>query len=254
MTCRHDARRLHRSFTWARRRLEAGRPGVASRLLDIAAGALAHPEADAVLQAFCQAAPQPTWQRRHEGFAQARLRQHGQRNEQRLLAEIARLARLAGEDPLTGLPNRRVFESRLAARLDPARGDAQPPALLLIDVDRFKAINDGHSHLVGDRVLQAIAALLRLNVRDDDLAARLAGDEFVVVLTQADAALAHRVAGRIRAAVDAHDWRAIAPGLRVSVSIGVAPARAGDAVEDVLGRGDQRMYADKRRRAKQPAR
>jgi diguanylate cyclase (GGDEF)-like protein len=246
MTCPPDARRLSRTLTWALCRLNTGRPAAASRLLAIAADVLVHPDADTVLEAFGPPRPQPPWKRRHENFAETGVRQGSSCSERRLLAEIARLARLAGEDPLTGLPNRRVFESRLAARLDPASRDERPPTLLMIDVDRFKAINDGHSHLVGDRVLKAIANLLKFNVRDDDLAARLAGDEFVVVLSNADAEFAAKVVHRIREAVDTHDWNSIAPGLRVSLSIGIASARAGDSIEDVLARGDKLMYADKR--------
>lgn len=188
---------------------------------------------------------------------QVQLRRQQQQLHQ--LEQDSRLyQRLAMEDGLTGLANRRQFEAHLSAQLSvqlSAQLSAQlsglrPGALglVMIDVDRFKQINDGFSHNVGDEVLRAIAGLLKAQTRPVDLPARLAGDEFVVVLDEADPAVAAQVCARIRQAVRSFDWSAIAAGLRVSISIGLTMAQAGDTVAALLLRSDERMYADKRQR------
>lgn len=122
---------------------------------------------------------------------------------------------LAYRDPLTDLPNRRAFEEHLAELVAAASGGA----LLTIDVDRFKSVNDEHGHAAGDRVLRAVAHAIGGALRVDDTAARIGGDEFAVLLPGAPTGSATRVAERIRRAVAA-DADADAP---VTVSIGVAP-------------------------------
>lgn len=176
---------------------------------------------------------------------QVQLRRQQQQLHQ--LEQDSRLyQRLAMEDGLTGLANRRQFEVQLSAQLSASRAGAL--GLVMIDVDRFKQINDGFSHNVGDEVLRAIAGVLKAQTRPVDLPARLAGDEFVVVLDEADAAVAAQVCARIQQAVRAFDWSAIAAGLRVSISIGLTMAQAGDTVISLLARSDERMYANKRQR------
>jgi len=155
-----------------------------------------------------------------------------------------RLERMSMEDHLTGLANRRQVERRLAELLGEQPGPARL-ALAFIDIDDFKRVNDRHSHRTGDQVLRALAGLLQGSVRQGDLVGRLAGDEFVVVLPQADEALAAEVLHRMEAAVAAHDWAALGQGLHLSVSAGVAQARDGDSVESLLHRGDTSMYARK---------
>jgi diguanylate cyclase (GGDEF)-like protein len=164
---------------------------------------------------------------------------------QQLARRSSDFERMALHDALTGLPNRRQFDLRLANCLQ----GAAPPRLCvaLIDVDRFKQINDGYSHSVGDAVLKALATILDGTVRECDLAARLAGDEFVLVLDDAEPALANQVCHRIERAVREHAWGDIAPGLAVSVSVGVCAAQAGDTVDTLLQRSDLHMYRAKRR-------
>jgi len=152
------------------------------------------------------------------------------------------LERLSLEDALTGLANRRCFEQQLAQALAAQADGRKPLSLALIDVDKFKHINDGHSHLVGDQVLKGIAQVLRSQVREQDLPARLAGDEFVVIFPNAGAAEAARACRRIATAVKRFDWAAIAPGLAVSISIGASQAQPGDTVESLLLRSDSAMY------------
>ena len=100
---------------------------------------------------------------------------------QTLSEASARLERLSLEDPLTGIANRRQFELQLASMLEDSRQSTVPTSIAFIDVDRFKQINDTHSHDVGDQVLQAIARVLSESLREQDLPARLAGDEVMVI-------------------------------------------------------------------------
>ena len=121
--------------------------------------------------------------------------------------------------------------------------------MALIDVDKFKQINDNFSHQVGDQVLRRIAQIMRSHVREDDMAARLAGDEFVIVFKNAELAVARQVCERIANAVRAFDWSTIAAGLHSSISVGVATAQAGDTIESLTHRSDAAMYQHKKQRA-----
>jgi diguanylate cyclase (GGDEF)-like protein len=133
-------------------------------------------------------------------------------------AEVLR--RHALEDPLTGLGNRRSAERRLAA----LRAADSPVSLAVVDVDRFKEVNDGTSHSSGDAVLRRVADLLLEHSRAGDEVYRWAGDEFLVVLPTADEAQAVGIMDRLRAAVEAADWTDLRDDGPVTVSIGVATA------------------------------
>jgi diguanylate cyclase len=149
------------------------------------------------------------------------------------------LLRQSLEDPLTGLANRRHLDELMA-------GGLAGHAILLVDVDHFKRVNDEHSHLVGDRVLRQLAGLLRGACRGVDTVVRFGGEEFAVLLAGSDLTDATRAAQRLRCEVAAHDWGAVAPDLAVTVSIGLA---LGDESADpavVLGHADERLYAAKR--------
>lgn len=132
--------------------------------------------------------------------------------------------RLAVTDPLTGLSNRRVFQERLGDELRRARRYNHPLSVIMADIDHFKHYNDTHGHLAGDEVLQALAGLLRANVRDTDLVARYGGEEFVVLLPETSREGALAVAEKIRAAVAAHAFphRETQPGGCLTISLGVA--------------------------------
>jgi len=166
---------------------------------------------------------------------------------QRLESDTRLYQRLAMEDGLTGLANRRQFESSLAAALQAAVGTAAPLCLAMIDIDKFKQINDSFSHNTGDDVLRGIAALLKAHTREPDLPARLAGDEFVILLRDSDIGQSSQICRRLQEAVKAFDWSSVAAGLRVSISIGLAAAAPGDTLQTLTLRSDAQMYADKRR-------
>lgn len=178
---------------------------------------------------------------------QIELRENRQQVER--LATSSRLfEKLAMEDALTGLANRRALEAALETMLAEANTSAAPLCVALIDVDKFKQINDRYSHHAGDEALKAVATALRQNVRDGDLCARLGGDEFVLLL-RASLADAESICHRIESDIARWDGGALAPGLKVTVSIGLAGAESGDTAASLLGRGDQRMYSLKAARA-----
>lgn len=178
------------------------------------------------------------------------------RQQNRTLDELRtasrQLERLTLEDPLTGLSNRRHLEQQLALLLtdDPAGSPAHaaPWCLVMIDIDRFKPINDRFSHVVGDAVLRQLAHLLRHELREHDVASRLAGDEFVLILKDTDEHSACQVVERLRSSVARHDWHTIHADLSVSISLGLAACRPGDTLDTLLHRSDEAMYADKRAR------
>ncbi|RBY75015.1 GGDEF domain-containing protein [Blastococcus sp. TF02-09] len=147
--------------------------------------------------------------------------------------QAAVLRRHALEDPLTGLGNRRSAERRLAG----LRFGDEPLSLAVVDVDRFKEVNDGASHTQGDVVLRRVADLLREHSRTDDEVYRWAGDEFLVLLPTATEAQAVVVMERLRAAVAAADWSDLRLTEPVTVSVGVATAPEVDEgqPEPVLG-------------------
>ncbi|QFG02440.1 GGDEF domain-containing protein [Tepidiforma bonchosmolovskayae] len=149
--------------------------------------------------------------------------------------EAERQARVLAEtDPLTGLPNRRHFLSQLELRADAELGYA----VLMMDIDDFKRLNDEHGHLHGDAVLARVARVLRANIREGDLLARYGGEEFVVAMPGADLAQALQVAERLRAAVERDT-----PS---SISVGCAVRAPGETLDDVLRRADDLLLFAKR--------
>ena len=165
------------------------------------------------------------------------LRQARQREE--IEAARARAEREILRDALTGVGNRRRFDL-LLGQID--TGMLRPPlALLLIDLDHFKAVNDAYSHSAGDRVLREVAAILRRHCRPGDVAVRYAGDEFVLFL-RADPAAGREVAERVRQAVARAD---ILPGVRLTVSVGIGVLSEGMTGEELFRVADERLYAAK---------
>ena len=160
------------------------------------------------------------------------------------------LERLTLEDHLTGLANRRHLEHRLGELLRTLdERQAEPPwCLVMLDIDGFKQINDRFSHVLGDAVLRQVAALLRGVTRQQDLAVRLAGDEFVLVLHDTGESSGRQVVTRLHEAIAQFPWHTIQKGLSVQASIGLAQARPGDSAESLLLRSDLRMYDDKTRK------
>ena len=158
---------------------------------------------------------------------------------------LLELETLAGHDDLTGLPNRRLFTDRLAHAVAYAARATSALALLYIDLDGFKTINDHHGHLAGDGVLQAVASRLQACVRSADTLCRLGGDEFVVLMEQTDAAQAAKLLSRVHAALDM-PYPIAGALVPVPASIGVAlyPGDAEDA-QALVRASDRAMYRQK---------
>jgi len=162
------------------------------------------------------------------------IRQSARQNQ--MLDELRRV------DALTGLFGRGHWQEQAEAALRSHHTTDEPACMLMLDIDHFKEINDRHSHAVGDRVLQSLAALLRAHVRQGDLPARMAGDEFVIVFFDADLGTARMACERLRGAVREFAWRELAPGVDVDISIGLAEATPQDTMHTLLARADEDMY------------
>jgi two-component system cell cycle response regulator len=183
---------------------------------------------------------------RNEFLARARTQVRRKRYQDRLRQNYHASLALAVTDPLTALYNRRYMETHLANLLV-RDGGLRPIAVLILDIDFFKSINDSYGHPVGDEVLREISDRLQRNVRGVDLACRYGGEEFVVVLPDTDREAAMVVAERIRKAVGEVPFRVRADvgTLRVSCSIGVAVHKPGAKAEDVLREADAALYQAK---------
>ena len=172
------------------------------------------------------------------------------RYERRKLEEGNRLFLLANFDPLTGLPNRQLFMDRLDQALAAANRSNQKLALLYLDLDGFKQINDYYGHHMGDKVLQRAARIFQRSVRETDTVGRLGGDEFVVLLQSVgDRSGAESVARKIKEAFsqlagEINDMHKGMPILGTSVGIAVYPEDGSTAAE-LLKAADQSMYRDK---------
>jgi two-component system cell cycle response regulator len=155
---------------------------------------------------------------------------------------------MAVTDALTGLHNRRYMAGQLQAFVSRAALGGEPVSVLVLDIDHFKAVNDGFGHDAGDEVLREFAVRLATNVRAVDLPCRLGGEEFVVVMPGTDMEDARRIAERIRRDVGSTPFRVMGGRelLTVTISIGVAAcAGPGDTPESLLKRADEGVYVAK---------
>ena len=165
----------------------------------------------------------------------------------RKFRQARHLQNLASTDELTGLANRRALLSFAADAVARAHRDEAALAVLMIDIDHFKRVNDRHGHAVGDQVLRHASRVLAAGLRERDRLGRVGGEEFVAVLPGATLAQARQVAERMRSAIDAA--RLIGPTgeVRFTVSIGVAGARIAETADALLERADAALYLPKDR-------
>jgi diguanylate cyclase (GGDEF)-like protein len=170
---------------------------------------------------------------------------HSEQRLQQALVASQQFQRWSLEDALTGIANRRHFEQSLNEQLPASMASGTPLAVAMVDVNNFKAVNDRFTHRIGDRVLKTIAGIIGAHVRGHDLPARWGGDEFVILFHDATVEEAHKVCERIQRAVAGFDWESVAAGLRMTVSIGVSRAQAGDTPDSVVHRSDESMYQAK---------
>ncbi len=163
----------------------------------------------------------------------------------RKFRQAGHLQSLASTDDLTGLANRRALMGFADDAVAHCRRDALPLALLMIDIDHFKLINDRHGHPVGDQVLRQVAQVLTSALRDRDHLGRVGGEEFVAVLPGAAMGDAQQVAERMRRAIEATVLAVPGEPLRYTVSIGVACARTDETTGELLARADAALYRAK---------
>lgn len=165
----------------------------------------------------------------------------------RLARKAKELAHAAAVDPLTALFNRRYFETRIDEEIQRARRYGLDLALLVIDADDFKALNDSLGHLVGDRVLRAMSDTLRRSVRAFDVCTRFGGEEFAILMPGSTAGSALQSAERIRQRIEQYrfDPLLIPPALHPTISIGAAVLTGESSAQDLIARADRALYAAK---------
>jgi diguanylate cyclase (GGDEF)-like protein len=180
-------------------------------------------------------------------FAEMRIRL------ERLVAErtealedkTRQLEELAAQDTLTGLYNRRRADEFLRREIARAVRTGHPLCIALADIDHFKQINDGHSHGIGDRVLERVAQIFADRMRESDLVARYGGEEFLFCFIGASEHDAARVCEELRLAVEREDWGRVATGLRVTMSVGIVACDGDPEVQSLMDRVDKRLYEAK---------
>jgi len=155
--------------------------------------------------------------------------------------EYEALFERASNDPLTGLANRRVFDDRIDGLIGSARRYDRPLTLILMDLDRFKDINDNLGHQAGDEVLVAVANVLRHTVRSTDLLVRIGGDEFALVLEDTDLKSARILAERLCRGVDKLNvWAG--KSIKLGISLGLAQLGENETLKQWLERTDDMLY------------
>jgi diguanylate cyclase (GGDEF)-like protein/PAS domain S-box-containing protein len=159
---------------------------------------------------------------------------------------LEELQRLAMVDRLTGVANRYHTEKNLEARLEEFQRFKWPLGVIFFDIDDFKQVNDRHSHRVGDRALRMVARTLQANVRAIDQVGRWGGEEFLVLLRNADRRNLRRVAEKLRLLVESSVFWVMGDPVRVTLSGGAAMARPGDSLAELVDRADRLMYRAKR--------
>jgi diguanylate cyclase (GGDEF)-like protein len=158
--------------------------------------------------------------------------------------EFEQQARL---DALTGLANRRAFDEALARECARSRRSGLPLTLVLLDIDHFKQVNDTYNHSVGDEVLKLVANVISVHCREDDTVARWGGEEFAVLLPNTTTDVARDICERIREAIMLSDCSSVAPGLHLTISMGVAEYAGEAQHEKLLSRSDSALYQAKQR-------
>ncbi len=163
----------------------------------------------------------------------------------RLQSMVERLDELAHLDSLLELPNRRGFMRRLEALIARVKRYGDDAAMLFVDIDGLKGINDRHGHKAGDEALLRVSQMLASGVRSGDCVARLGGDEFGVLLEHADEAITRETAARLVERIADCGFSHAGALLPLSVAIGIGMIGADDEAEAIMARADQAMYLKK---------
>ena len=186
---------------------------------------------------------------RQELLARVNTQVRRARYAEQLRISVQTSIEMAVTDALTGLYNRRYMETHLSHLVEHSINRGKPLSALAIDVDFFKPVNDTHGHDVGDKVLQELASRIRENIRNVDMACRVGGEEFIIILPATELLLAQKIAERIRKAIATKPFSAgaLSGTLNITVSVGLSTlAGTDDKVEEFLRRADQALYRAKR--------
>jgi two-component system cell cycle response regulator len=186
---------------------------------------------------------------KNELLARVRTQVRKKRYSEKLRDNVQLSIEMAMTDALTGLHNRRYMELHLGSLIEQALARGKPLAVLVLDIDHFKAINDGHGHDAGDDVLREFGMRVRKSIRGIDLACRYGGEEFVIVMPETDVSVASMVAERLRRRIAADPFAIAAPcgAIDVTISIGIAGLTGpDDSAAALLKRADQALYRAKR--------
>ena len=186
---------------------------------------------------------------RHELLARVRTQIKRKRHSDFLRHRLAESVELSITDALTGLHNRRYMEGHLRTLVSEAIRTGRKLSMLVADIDHFKNVNDTYGHDVGDAVLKEFAVRLKRNTRGIDLACRLGGEEFVIIMPDTDVARAYQVGERLRACVASDNFPISADqSVRVTASVGIGTLeRPDDTPETIFKRADNALYTAKRR-------
>ncbi|MEJ2593125.1 MAG: GGDEF domain-containing protein [Candidatus Thiodiazotropha sp.] len=165
---------------------------------------------------------------------------------QRLYEKSRSFEQDATHDPLTGVLNRRVLSSILEEQISLHQRKSIPACVGMLDIDRFKSVNDQYGHATGDRILRTLTAKLRRTLRESDKLVRYGGEEFVMVLAATDLHEAEALTERIRRQIESTEWKALPTTQRITISIGLTELLLQDRVIDPIARADQALYIAKR--------
>lgn len=168
-----------------------------------------------------------------------------ERSKAKLTTQAELLRELSRTDELTRLLNRRAFDEQAKTLQAQAERHDRNLTYAILDLDRFKQVNDQFSHSVGDQVLRIFSKMLMDCIRTEDVAARYGGDEFVVAFPETDVNGAARIAKRLRKLVADYDWSEVAEGLSVTISIGLGAWTYGKSLESALHIADEKLYEAK---------
>ncbi|MEL7273083.1 MAG: PleD family two-component system response regulator [Pseudomonadota bacterium] len=185
----------------------------------------------------------------NELLARVRTQVRRKRLNDKLRDSVQQTMEMAVKDSLTGLNNRRFFDSHMRSLFDRAHLADKPLSLIIMDIDHFKAVNDTHGHQAGDDVLRTFAERIGRNVRGNDMACRFGGEEFVIVMPDTDQQLAFVVADRMRREIAAHPFIVNGGALQIPITVSAGVSSylgAQDTADAMLGRADGALYEAKR--------
>jgi diguanylate cyclase (GGDEF)-like protein len=153
---------------------------------------------------------------------------------------------LAQRDPLTGICNRTALDEMMHHEVSHARRQGSSCAMIMLDIDHFKDINDKYGHIIGDCALKAVAGMAKSCKREGDLLFRYGGEEFVILMRDTDRDGANLLAERVRSHIENTPWNCSGAELTMTVSIGVSVLQDGDTPVSLFARADQALYSAKR--------